>query len=567
MSISANEGAAGRLAQSAGRPRTFAGNAPYRQSGDSAGSAPCIPVTASAAAAALLGEGLSAFFSGSSGERSGLSCSSGERSSGSVRGGGGGGVASSGKGAGGVRNASLGPPNVGDGGSLAPVPCGGYASPWTENVCPPNYIGIGQTMANTQFGGCDNSSWRDRFNGGGIGAGNSAANPPVQMAAYSPPVLDVPLQDPPGPCLGNAEASTLPQEASFIERGLSFFGLTTLFDNAGGGGSGGNGGTPMPQSGCSGCGSASGGDGGCGGAIPCGSCGACGNANPGGGPCDSGGGGFHGGGGCTNGGCCSGWPGSYSGCGMGCGTANCGACPQMPMAIVMQPFGELPHGRPPWAQNSHGWPPGAQNSQVVTATYPWNAPFHVPKFSSSESCGGLFGSAQTQVATEQQSPEKRAHLAGKENTMTALGLTMKNLTQMSEPQLAALFEKHAPDALSIGGLLHKSNSCTPCLFWAKAICFKGLTCTYCHMVHEGVKTKRIRLCKRTRDCLKSSSSSRARGASSDDQRDTSQTSTGVSSPPAGEGVPKDVAINHQRGRVPNASRGEKIENRSTKQSL
>jgi hypothetical protein len=51
---------------------------------------------------------------------------------------------------------------------------------------------------------------------------------------------------------------------------------------------------------------------------------------------------------------------------------------------------------------------------------------------------------------------------------------------------------------SIGSVHHASGTCTPCVFWFKKSCLKGLTCSYCHFKHKGQKSKRIRPSKKTR---------------------------------------------------------------------
>eukprot|EP00931_Biecheleriopsis_adriatica_P070944 TRINITY_DN4477_c0_g1_i3.p1 TRINITY_DN4477_c0_g1~~TRINITY_DN4477_c0_g1_i3.p1 ORF type:complete len:365 (+),score=29.73 TRINITY_DN4477_c0_g1_i3:135-1229(+) len=50
---------------------------------------------------------------------------------------------------------------------------------------------------------------------------------------------------------------------------------------------------------------------------------------------------------------------------------------------------------------------------------------------------------------------------------------------------------------SVGSFKHP-GSCSPCNFWFKGLCSKGVRCTYCHFRHEGQKSKRIRPSKNTR---------------------------------------------------------------------
>jgi len=51
---------------------------------------------------------------------------------------------------------------------------------------------------------------------------------------------------------------------------------------------------------------------------------------------------------------------------------------------------------------------------------------------------------------------------------------------------------------SIGSTKHDTGECSPCLFWFKNQCAKGLLCDYCHFRHSGQKNKRIRPSKRSR---------------------------------------------------------------------
>jgi len=55
---------------------------------------------------------------------------------------------------------------------------------------------------------------------------------------------------------------------------------------------------------------------------------------------------------------------------------------------------------------------------------------------------------------------------------------------------------------SVGSFKHP-GSCSPCNFWFKGLCSKGVRCTYCHFRHEGQKSKRIRPSKNTRAMKKS----------------------------------------------------------------
>lgn len=55
---------------------------------------------------------------------------------------------------------------------------------------------------------------------------------------------------------------------------------------------------------------------------------------------------------------------------------------------------------------------------------------------------------------------------------------------------------------SVGSIGHRTNDCTPCIFWFKNCCSKGIHCGYCHFVHKGQRNKRIRPSKRTRQLMR-----------------------------------------------------------------
>lgn len=53
---------------------------------------------------------------------------------------------------------------------------------------------------------------------------------------------------------------------------------------------------------------------------------------------------------------------------------------------------------------------------------------------------------------------------------------------------------------SIGSIRHSlmEDRCSPCIFWFKGICAKGIHCHFCHFKHKGQKSKRIKPSKKTR---------------------------------------------------------------------
>lgn len=54
------------------------------------------------------------------------------------------------------------------------------------------------------------------------------------------------------------------------------------------------------------------------------------------------------------------------------------------------------------------------------------------------------------------------------------------------------------DLASVGSILHERGECSPCAYWFKGICKYSVSCTYCHVLHEGQKSKRLRPSKQTR---------------------------------------------------------------------
>jgi len=51
---------------------------------------------------------------------------------------------------------------------------------------------------------------------------------------------------------------------------------------------------------------------------------------------------------------------------------------------------------------------------------------------------------------------------------------------------------------SVGSINHGAGSCSPCAYWFKGICKYSIACHYCHYIHAGQKSKRLRPSKQTR---------------------------------------------------------------------
>mmetsp|Transcript_10174 Transcript_10174/g.26342 ORF Transcript_10174/g.26342 Transcript_10174/m.26342 type:complete len:326 (+) Transcript_10174:77-1054(+) len=62
---------------------------------------------------------------------------------------------------------------------------------------------------------------------------------------------------------------------------------------------------------------------------------------------------------------------------------------------------------------------------------------------------------------------------------------------------------------SVGSIKHEAGLCSPCLFWFRNSCSKGITCTYCHFRHLGQKSKRIRPSRKARLQMRAEAESQA----------------------------------------------------------
>lgn len=64
--------------------------------------------------------------------------------------------------------------------------------------------------------------------------------------------------------------------------------------------------------------------------------------------------------------------------------------------------------------------------------------------------------------------------------------------------LAGIPRDVSGELTSIGSLQHAGKACVPCAYWFKGICKYSILCHYCHIVHAGQKSKRLRPSKQTR---------------------------------------------------------------------
>mmetsp|Transcript_36323 Transcript_36323/g.104375 ORF Transcript_36323/g.104375 Transcript_36323/m.104375 type:complete len:335 (+) Transcript_36323:75-1079(+) len=59
------------------------------------------------------------------------------------------------------------------------------------------------------------------------------------------------------------------------------------------------------------------------------------------------------------------------------------------------------------------------------------------------------------------------------------------------------------EVTSVGSIGHFEGKCSPCVYWFKGVCSRGVTCRQCHFIHDGQKGKRLRPSKHTRQRMRS----------------------------------------------------------------
>lgn len=102
---------------------------------------------------------------------------------------------------------------------------------------------------------------------------------------------------------------------------------------------------------------------------------------------------------------------------------------------------------------------------------------------------GARGSAATGLY---QSPEPEATDANGQ------GQQRQKDDQIVKAQLAMTQKNERGEYGSVGSQKHATGECSPCLFWFRQSCVKGVNCDYCHFRHKGQRNKRIRPSKKTR---------------------------------------------------------------------
>lgn len=79
------------------------------------------------------------------------------------------------------------------------------------------------------------------------------------------------------------------------------------------------------------------------------------------------------------------------------------------------------------------------------------------------------------------------------------GLPLADLEELERQGVLALIPRNDRGEISsVGSVRHYQGGCSPCLFWFRKSCAKGIYCDYCHIRHKGQRNKRIRPSKKTR---------------------------------------------------------------------
>jgi len=113
---------------------------------------------------------------------------------------------------------------------------------------------------------------------------------------------------------------------------------------------------------------------------------------------------------------------------------------------------------------------------------------------------GLSAGAVLSSSSSSQSPCREIHIGILIQQIHAeTGLPVNELQALAAKGLLEQIPRNEVGELtSRGSIEHTSGTCSPCIFWYKKACVKGLFCSYCHIRHPGQKSKRIRPSKKTR---------------------------------------------------------------------
>ncbi|CAE7592319.1 unnamed protein product [Symbiodinium natans] len=115
--------------------------------------------------------------------------------------------------------------------------------------------------------------------------------------------------------------------------------------------------------------------------------------------------------------------------------------------------------------------------------------------SSEEDCSGEPAASSSEMAA----PKSHARRLPPAVFITADGIDLQTL---SDEELLKIVPRNGAGEVSSLGAFQHPDDCSPCLFWFRGICTKGIRCEYCHFKHTGQKAKKIRPSKSVRQQMK-----------------------------------------------------------------
>jgi len=83
------------------------------------------------------------------------------------------------------------------------------------------------------------------------------------------------------------------------------------------------------------------------------------------------------------------------------------------------------------------------------------------------------------------------------------GTTIEDLRQLFTSGLLFEIPRNDKDEWSsIGSKAHAEGECSPCIFWFRGFCKKGLACAHCHFAHPGQQSRRFKPNQRLRAAIR-----------------------------------------------------------------
>lgn len=150
------------------------------------------------------------------------------------------------------------------------------------------------------------------------------------------------------------------------------------------------------------------------------------------------------------------------------------------------------------AMSAEVYPPRAFSGQ---APIPEQLPLWVVPSSAHADVEGMRGTMEVgqvlRKAVQTASPDQGGSIL--QQLYLETGQPMSFLEELDQQGLLQQIPRDSEGRItSVGSIAHARGKCSPCVFWFKSACAKGLSCTYCHFRHKGQKNKRIRPSKKTR---------------------------------------------------------------------